>query len=642
MILQALYQLANTERLMEDPDYEWKPVAWLAHVSQEGKFLSIEGTHHIPPEEQLKRKPKGVAKYFKLPREKAVTCGDRAFLLFGKSEYVFGEDPQTDPEKRRSRDRLAARFSMFRNRVKECLDATGDEGVAAVWKALENLAAGRQNIDLPEGYASNDLFAFVYAPDVDMLVTDREKVRAYWEYSRREGPSEGEPSRRCLVSGKLLGDQVLNFPLLKRVPGGTTSGVALVSFNQNAFKSYGWDGNLNAAISRDAAEASSTALNRLLHPAYPAPDGRTLPQRNLRLSDNTIVCFWSPERNGDSFCSAFSGLMEGNPEKVAELYRSVWRGRPPDIQDPSAFYALTLTGSQGRAIVRDWFESTVSVVVDNLAAHFADLDIVRNTPKPRDRDLPPQIPLPVLLEAVAEPGENRRQNVPAPLAAYFVDAALSGAMYPLAMMQRALLRFRAELGMEQDEAQGWSVKQWNDARAAVIKAALNRRQRFYPDTTCYEEVQRDMDPSNSSSGYTLGRLMAVLERMQQEAMENVNASVVDRYFSAASAAPKSVFVRLMKNARHHVRKAQDDPDRGGTVFRLDRLVDELADRFDPEQNGFPSHLDLEQQGLFVLGYHQMRRWLWMPGEERERWEKAHPSAPRAYLWKTSKSLGPDQ
>jgi CRISPR-associated protein Csd1 len=334
--------------------------------------------------------------------------------------------------------------------------------------------------------------------------------------------------------------------------------------------------------------------------------------------------------------------MEGNPEKVSELYRSVWRGRPPDIQDPSAFYALTLTGSQGRAIVRDWFESTVSVVADNLAAHFADLDIVRNTPKPRDRDLPPQIPLHVLLEAIAEPGENRRQNVPAPLVAHFVDAAVSGTMYPLAMMQRALLRFRAELRGEQNEAQGWSVKQWNDARAAVIKAMFDRRRCFYPDTTSYQEVQRDMDPSNSSSGYTLGRLMAVLERIQQEAMQNVNASVVDRYFSAASAAPKSVFVRLMKNTRHHVRKAQDDPDRGGTVFRLDRLVDELANQFDPKQNGFPSHLDLEQQGLFVLNYHQMRRWLWMPGEERERWEKAHPLAPRAYLWKTGKALGSDQ
>ena len=145
-----------------------------------------------------------------------------------------------------------------------------------------------------------------------------------------------------------------------------------------------------------------------------------------------------------------------------------------------------------------------------------------------------------------------------------------------------------------------------------------------------------MDPNNTSEGYTLGRLMATLERIQQEALNDVNASVVDRYFGAASATPNVVFVRLLKNARHHVRKAQDAPDKGGLIFLLDKLVDEMADRFDPNANGFPSYLPLEQQGLFVLGYHQMRKWLWMTNEERNEWEKAHPTAPRAYVWKTGR------
>jgi CRISPR-associated protein Csd1 len=145
-----------------------------------------------------------------------------------------------------------------------------------------------------------------------------------------------------------------------------------------------------------------------------------------------------------------------------------------------------------------------------------------------------------------------------------------------------------------------------------------------------------MDATNTSPGYVLGRLMAVLERAQQEALGNPNASVVDRFFSGASATPKAVFVRLLKNARHHVRKAKDDPEKGGMVFRLERLIDDLADRFDPKHNGFPSHLDLEQQGLFVLGYHQMRKWLWMTREERAAWEQANPDAPRAYLWAAAK------
>jgi len=152
-----------------------------------------------------------------------------------------------------------------------------------------------------------------------------------------------------------------------------------------------------------------------------------------------------------------------------------------------------------------------------------------------------------------------------------------------------------------------------------------------------------MDPKNASEGYILGQLMAVLERTQQAALDNVNASVVDRYFGAASATPKTVFVRLMKNARHHVRKARENEKGGGMAFLLDRMIDELASRFIPKTdrtfpapNSFPSFLDLDQQGLFVLGYHHMRKWLWMTTDEHIAWEQAHPDAPRAYLWKTGK------
>ncbi len=124
-------------------------------------------------------------------------------------------------------------------------------------------------------------------------------------------------------------------------------------------------------------------------------------------------------------------------------------------------------------------------------------------------------------------------------------------------------------------------------------------------------------------------------------MGYVNASVLARYFSAASATPRTVFVRLLKNAPHHVRRARDGEDKRdrAMVFRCARLIDELACRFDvdakrypPHSSGLPAHLDLEQQGLFVLGYHQMRHWLWMTKEERAQWEAEYPDAPRAFRW----------
>jgi CRISPR-associated protein Csd1 len=94
---------------------------------------------------------------------------------------------------------------------------------------------------------------------------------------------------------------------------------------------------------------------------------------------------------------------------------------------------------------------------------------------------------------------------------------------------------------------------------------------------------------------------------------------------------------MLKNSQHHARKAMDNPKAAGLVFRLERVKDQLADRFDPNSNGFPARLDIEQQGLFVLGYHQMRKWTWMNQQEREQWESLYPNAPRAYLWNRNES-----
>ena len=636
MILQALYELAQREGLMGDPDFEPKRVAWLVRVSEGGRLLGVEGTRYTPAEEQKKKKPKAIPKSFLLPREKPVTSGDRAFLLFNKAEYAFGIDPQ----QKRSSEKVRERFGLFRTKVKGCLRDTNDQGVRAVYLFLEDVATGRQSVSLPADCASNDLFAFVYAPDIDRLVTDRPAVREYWKKIRQQHGAKASGAHLCLVSGSSFFGEVENFPPIKKVPGGTTSGVAIVSFNppqlSSSFSSQGWEGNQNAPISRNAAESCATALNRLLDPAYPDPRqlGQRLPQRSLRVSADTVVCYWPAKESGEEFASAFGALLEAKPEVVKELYQSIWRGKLPEIEDTSAFYALTLSGTQGRAIVRDWFESTVAKVAGNLSTHFKDLDIVRH-PRLKRENLPPQLPLTLLLESLAPQGD--RERIPTPLIGELVEAALRGTPYPLSLLQRAVERQRAEIGSEYDEGiEAYRARERSDARAALIKAVLNRRKRHLPDTTHYKEVHPDMDPTNLSEGYTLGRLMAVLERIQQEAIGGVNASVVDRYFSGASAAPKTVFVRLLKNARHHVTKAKDDEAKAGFIFRLDRLIDEMASRFDPKRNGFPSHLDLEQQGLYVLGYHQMRKWLWMSREERLEWEKAHPDASREYLWSKGK------
>ncbi len=606
MILQALAELAEREELLQDADFEPKPVAYLVRVGEGGRLLGLESTHSTPPmEEGARFKPRSRPKSYPVPREPSRTSGDRALFLVDKAEYALGLDPETDPAKQRGAEKLALRFSLFRERVAATLEATGDPGVAAVHAFLEDVAAGRQAVTLPEECQGNDLFAFVYAPDGDQPIHDRAKVREYWSALRQADEAAKEP-RPCLVTGRLA-PPAERHSVLKYVPGAVSSGVPLVSFNARAFESYGWGGNDNALVSQKAAEAYATALQRLLHPAYPDPaePGATLPRQNLRLGGDTVVCFWTREDN--AFAAMLDPLFAVRVDEVLELYRSLWSGRMPVIKDPSAFYALTLSGSQGRVVVRGWFESTVEEVLQHLAQYFQDIAIVRNTPKPKGKDHPPQLPLSVLVESLAPQGKS--DQVPPALASQVADAALRGQPFPLSALQRALLRARAEIGRD-----GWADLQRRDARAALIKAVLNRRHKNDPH---FKEVTPAMDPTNDNRGYLLGRLMAVIERLQRAALGEVNASVVDKYFGAASAAPRQAFNHLIKNARNHARKAKDDENTKGTGHWLERQMDEILSRVPPEDGGIPARFNLEEQGLFLLGYHHQRHYLWQSKTDRE-------------------------
>jgi CRISPR-associated protein Csd1 len=265
--------------------------------------------------------------------------------------------------------------------------------------------------------------------------------------------------------------------------------------------------------------------------------------------------------------------------------------------------------------------------------------VVRNNRLAAGKSHPPAFALPLLLEAIAEPKERRKEGIPAPIATQLYASAVLGRPYPINVFQRALMRYRVEILEEEDEQGGWNARTWNDARSALIKAYLCRNQR--------KELTHDMNPNCTEQGYVLGQLLAVLGKLQQVALGDVNSGVVERYFSGASTVPRSVFPSLLRNARHHVAKAMDDRQSSWLVGRYERLIDHLCDQFTPQDSnqmdvqtritkmGFPALLDMEQQGLFVLGFHQMRKWLWLNREERSTWEKENDGAPRAYLWTTA-------
>jgi len=177
-------------------------------------------------------------------------------------------------------------------------------------------------------------------------------------------------------------------------------------------------------------------------------------------------------------------------------------------------------------------------------------------------------------------------------------AILENAPYPAALYNAIINRIRAD----QDDAQK-GIRKINYARAAIIKAYLVRKYRSQKENPIQEVLAMSLNEQSTLPAYVLGRLFAVLEKVQQEAIGDVNASIKDRYFTSACASPASVFPILLRLSQHHISKAEYG-------YVRDHRIEAILNLLDVEKNPIPSHLSLDDQGVFVLGYYHERKDLW--------------------------------
>ncbi len=117
-----------------------------------------------------------------------------------------------------------------------------------------------------------------------------------------------------------------------------------------------------------------------------------------------------------------------------------------------------------------------------------------------------------------------------------------------------------------------------------------------------------LDPQNQTTGYCLGRLFAALEKLQEEAANpnrdptfKLNATIRDRYFGAAGSSPLMVFTTLMRLHHHHLAKLAKSSAK--TAVYLDKLITEIMQKI----VRFPTHMALEEQGFFSIGYYHQRQ-----------------------------------
>lgn len=119
-----------------------------------------------------------------------------------------------------------------------------------------------------------------------------------------------------------------------------------------------------------------------------------------------------------------------------------------------------------------------------------------------------------------------------------------------------------------------------------------------------------LNEQSTNPAYLLGRLFAVLEKAQAEAIGNVNASIKDRYFTSACASPRSVFPILLRLSQHHIAKAEY----GHTS---DRRIQDILNLLEVDRNPIPARLTLDEQGVFILGYYHQRADFYTSKDKKE-------------------------
>ena len=260
-------------------------------------------------------------------------------------------------------------------------------------------------------------------------------------------------------------------------------------------------------------------------------------------------------------------------EKIRALYDSINTGAYVEHDGDTMFYILGLSPNSARISVRFWHMGTISEFAIRIKEYFDDFKIIKPPSEPEFYSI-----WQVLVNIAAQ---NKSANIPPNLAGEFMRSILDGTPYPNTLFQAALRRIKSDAE--------YRVK---PVRAALIKAYLSRYYRFYPNQK-YKEVGIELDINQPSTGYQLGRLFAVLEKIQEEANPGINTTIRERYYGAACATPVTVFANLMRLKNHHLAKLENK----GRVTNFEKLLGEIIEKV----HDFPAHLDLHEQGRFAIG-----------------------------------------
>ncbi len=566
MILQKLVHYYDRAGDLAPEGWEWKRIPYVIEIRADGSLIQITSLRTGVKSSDVK-----ASLVPKAENRQGTKAYEKPNLLWDHYGFVLGHAKSSDPK-----DLLAAQrqHEHFVNRI-DALIAAGrdDTGLLAVANflhgpALEVVRADPLWAECAKVAGCN--FTFRLAGD-EVLVVQRDAVRAL--VGNKPGVNAGSPSSnlaRCLVTGELTSIQPLHFP----IAGVCEKPAPMAAVNDGvspAYSSFGKSQGFNFPVGEAAVFKYTTALNRLLQPG----SGQKLSLHK------TVVVFWSQSEEDSAFEDAFGNFFndqhddpDAHTAQVRALLGAVHSGRFGGTAGERRFFVLGLAPNAARISIRFWHAAPLAEVGERIQRWFDELDIVRG---PKDPAYPSLFRL---LTAIAL--QSKADNIPPNLGGDVMRAILSGTPFPALWLNAAVQRCRAE-------------QRVTHLRAAAIKACLLRGHPLSPQ----EDPKAMLDRDNPNAAYRLGRLFAVLEKIQEEANPGLNATIRERYYGAASSTPVAVFTTLLRLKNHHLAKLTNR----GRATNFEKLIGEITGGI----SDFPLHLPLPEQGRFALGYYHQRQ-----------------------------------
>lgn len=574
MILQALNELYD--RLADDPAYKIAPpgfspqkISFRIVLKPDGSLFAIEDARTPDEKGKLQNTIMLVPGDAKPPG-----AGINPGLLWDNQTYLLGKQPEDKPDGFGTK-----RFEALRQRHLDLEQTIHEPAFSAVCRFLETWSLERIS-DFPILNEVGTGFGVFVLQGEKRPVHESKRVQEWWRSTLDQTPDGASESSQCLLTGK-VGPVARLHPKIKGVTGSQAAGASLVSFNASAYESYGKSQSFNAPVSEEAAFQYGTALNSLL-------TGPSARKHRIRIGDTTTV-FWTekPTVVEELFADLFAGGSQTIEEtqdatrraQIQQLLEAIRSGGHYEEHGESQtpFYILGLAPNAARVSIRFFHRSTIEDLVAKLHDHHECLNMVRQFTEATGSKFPdPEFPA---IWQILRETARVADEIPPLLGGALTRSIVEGSPYPEGLFSAIIRRIQADRII-------------NYLRAATLKAVLVRNHQI--------PIPTMLDTTNTDPAYLLGRLFSALEKTQEDALGSVNAGIRDRFYSAASATPASVFPRLLRTYQHHLSKLN-----GGAKVLRERLVQEILSAID--SSGFPNQFPLKKQGIFAIGYYHQRK-----------------------------------